>query len=66
MLCRGRALHEEMKADAPPAYHGLWEAYGEIIPALWKQAKDPTYFVRRQLPPNATPFPASLPTAEPA
>jgi fatty acid desaturase len=60
------ALHEEMKADAPPAYHGLWEAYGEIIPALWKQAKDPTYFVRRQLPPNAIPFPVSMPAGEPA
>jgi fatty acid desaturase len=60
------ALHEEMKEDAPPAYHGLWEAYKEIIPALLKQVKDPTYFVHRQLPPNATPFPATTPAAEPA
>ena len=60
------ALHAEMKADAPPVYNGLWEAYREIIPALWRQAKDPRYFVHRQLPPNATPFPASIPTAQPA
>lgn len=55
------ALHAEMKEDAPPAYNGLWEAYKEIIPALLKQVKDPTYFVRRQLPQRATPFPASGP-----
>jgi fatty acid desaturase len=60
------ALHEEMKADAPPAYHGLWEAYREIIPALWKQAKNPRYFVPRQLPPGATPFSNSTAAAEPA
>jgi len=60
------ALHAEMKADAPPAYHGLWEAYREIIPALWKQAKDPRYFVQRQLPPGATPFLTSPTAAEPA
>jgi fatty acid desaturase len=60
------ALHAEMKDDAPPAYSGLWDAYREILPALWKQTKDPTYFVRRQLPPHATPFPTSMPAAESA
>jgi fatty acid desaturase len=52
------ALHEIMKADTPPAYAGLWEAYGEIIPALWRQSKDPAYFVKRQLPAHARPFAA--------
>lgn len=60
------ALHEEMKADSPPAYHGLWETYREIIPALWRQHQNPRYFVRRELPPNAAPFPGPVPAAEPA
>lgn len=49
-------LHQELKADMPTPYQGLWEAYREIIPTLFKQAKDPTYFVQRQLPPTARPF----------
>ncbi len=44
------ALHEALKADMPPPYRGLWEAYREIIPTIWRQSKDPTYFVRRPLP----------------
>jgi fatty acid desaturase len=60
------ALHEEMKADAPRPYHGLWEAYREIIPALWRQYKEPTYFVQRQLPPSATPFQTPILKADPA
>ena len=50
------ALHEEMKADTPTPYNGFWEAYREIIPALLRQVKDPSYFVERQLPPGARPF----------
>jgi fatty acid desaturase len=59
-------LHAEMKDDAPAPYRGLIDAYSEILPALWKQTKDPTYFVRRHLPPNATPFPSSLAAAKSA
>ena len=47
------ALHEELKADMPPAYRGLWDAYREIIPALLRQAKDPAYYVKRPLPTHA-------------
>lgn len=43
-------LHELIKADCPAAYNGLIEAYREIIPALKRQAKDPHYYVQRQLP----------------
>ncbi len=43
-------LHALVKDDMPKPYRGLWEAYQEIIPALFKQAKDPTYFVKRELP----------------
>ena len=45
-------LHELIKADMPTPYNnGLLEAYREIIPALLRQSKDPTYYVQRQLPP---------------
>jgi hypothetical protein len=43
----------------PKPYNGLWEAYREIIPTLFRQAKDPTYFVRRPLPGSA-PLASSL------
>ncbi len=43
-------LHEIVKADMPIPYNGLVEAYKEIIPALMREAKDPTYFIKRQLP----------------
>jgi fatty acid desaturase len=55
------ALHAEMRADTPPAYHGLWAAYREIIPALLRQVKDPAYFVQRRLPPGA--FAMAVPSA---
>ncbi len=45
------ALHEEVRADMPAPYHGLVDAYREIIPALFRQASDPTYFVHRPVPP---------------
>ncbi len=54
-------LHQELKADMPKPYNGLWEAYREIIPTIFKQRKDPTYYVRRQLPGTAKPVPALEP-----
>jgi len=51
-------LHQELKADMPRPYHGLWEAYREIIPTLLKQVKNPTYFVQRQLPGHVPPVAA--------
>ncbi len=44
-------LHALIKTDMPAPYHGLLEAYREIVPTLLRQSKDPTYFVKRQLPP---------------
>jgi fatty acid desaturase len=49
-------LHEAMKGDTPPAYRGVIAAWTEILPALWRQRRDPTYFVERALPPTARPF----------
>ena len=48
-------LHEAIKADCPTPYPSSIAAYREIIPALARQLKDPTYFVRRELPPTAQP-----------
>jgi fatty acid desaturase len=48
-------LHAEMLKDCPKPYSGFWDAYREIIPTLARQMRDPTYFVRRQLPPTARP-----------
>ena len=48
-------LHKELKADMPKAYDGLWDAYREIIPTIVREVKDPTYFVRRELPVTAQP-----------
>lgn len=50
------ALHADMKADAPPPYNGLWPAYREIIPALLRQVKEPTWFVERKAAAGARPM----------
>ncbi len=50
-------LHREIQADCPPPYHGFWACYREIIPTLMRQLRDPTHFVRRELPPTARPTP---------
>lgn len=54
-------LHQELKADMPKPYDGLWGAYREIIPAILRQVKEPTYFVRRELPSTAQPVSALEP-----
>jgi Na+-transporting NADH:ubiquinone oxidoreductase subunit F len=43
-------LHEAVKGDMPEPYPSLWAAWKEIIPALFRQVKDPTYHVKRRLP----------------
>jgi fatty acid desaturase len=43
-------LHAAIKADCPQAYPSTIAAYREIIPALARQLKDPSYYVRRELP----------------
>ena len=49
-------LHEIMKPDTPKPYASTIEAYREIIPALLRQHREPTWFVRRELPPTARPY----------
>ncbi len=43
-------LHELVKDDCPEPYKGLADAWKEIIPALLRQRRDPSYYVERQLP----------------
>lgn len=49
-------LHRELLHDMPPPYTSMVAAYREVLPALWKQLRDPEYHVRRSLPPSARPF----------
>jgi fatty acid desaturase len=49
-------LHEEIGHDLAPVYPGLWAAYKELVPAVLRQLKDQTYYVRRELPHSAAPF----------
>ena len=46
-------LHEVVKADMPTPYRGLLEAWREIVPAVLRQVKDPSYYVERK-PPTPT------------
>ena len=43
-------LHAAIKSDTPPAYTSTVAAYAEIISALVRQTRDPTYHVVRPLP----------------
>ena len=43
-------LHKLMKDDCPKPYGSIVEAFREIIPAILKQVKDPSWFVERKLP----------------
>jgi fatty acid desaturase len=53
-------LHIEMLDDCAKPYTSFWDAYREIIPTLWRQLRDPDYFVRRVLPANAKQTPISM------
>ena len=46
-------LHKLMKDDCPPPYRSIIHAWREIIPTLRRQVKDPSYFVKRTLPPGS-------------
>jgi fatty acid desaturase len=51
-------LHEMIRADCPPAYPSLWAAWAEIMPALIRQRRDPSWCVIRKLPEGAGPIAA--------
>ncbi|WP_404989397.1 fatty acid desaturase family protein [Caballeronia sp. LZ003] len=43
-------LHDAVKHDMPPPYTSSIAAYAEIIPALMRQTRDPSYHVERPVP----------------
>ena len=45
-----KKLHEAVKDQMPKPKNSLWDAYKEIIPAILKQAKDPKYVLKVNLP----------------
>jgi fatty acid desaturase len=47
-------LHERIKDQCPAPYANLRAAYAEIIPALLRQRRDPSWFLVRQLSGTAT------------
>jgi fatty acid desaturase len=44
------ALRKEIAHDLPPAPHGLWATWSEIIPVLKKQRENPDYTFIPELP----------------
>ena len=45
-----KKLHELIKDQLPPIKKNLWQTYKEIIPAIVKQAKNPSYKIYVKLP----------------
>ena len=43
-------LHEAIRNDCPPPYTSLLAAFREILPTIWRQRKDPGYFIQRPVP----------------
>jgi fatty acid desaturase len=43
-------LHEAVKNDMPPATHGLWNVWKEIMPIVRRQRQDASYVFIPQLP----------------
>jgi fatty acid desaturase len=49
-------LHALIKDDLPPPNPSIWDGYKEMLRAVWRQRKDPDYYLRRELPPTAKPY----------
>jgi fatty acid desaturase len=58
-------LHEAIKDQLPPAYPSLYATYREMVPALWKQRRDPAHVIERTLP-DPAPGAQSNFTAQPS
>jgi fatty acid desaturase len=50
------ALHKELQHDLPAPCKNTYVAFREIVPAVLRQRRDPTYAIKRELPPGAKPF----------
>lgn len=53
-------LHELIRHDLPEANPGILHAWREVLPVLWRQRKDPRYYLRKSLPPGAQPYRAEF------
>jgi fatty acid desaturase len=53
-------LHELIKDQCPPPYNGVLAAYREIVPALLEQARNSSYFVKREVPESRPPSRAQV------
>ncbi|RMF38165.1 MAG: fatty acid desaturase [Alphaproteobacteria bacterium] len=49
-------LHALIAADLPAPDRSIWQAYRKVLPAFWRQLRDPEYYLRRELPPTARPY----------
>ncbi len=54
-------LHAEIARDLAPTYPSIWSVYREMVPVVLRQLKDPSVYVRRELPPGAAPFRGPVP-----
>jgi fatty acid desaturase len=50
------ALSDAMAAQMPPPYPSTWAAWREMAPTLWKERRNPDFFVQRPIP-EATDMP---------
>jgi fatty acid desaturase len=55
-------LHQVCAWDFPAPCRSFAEGYAEMLPALWRQRKDPDFHLRRLLPATANPY-QDAPTA---
>ncbi len=49
------ALHEDLKPYMPKPCSSVLAAYREIIPAIWRQRKEPNWHIERELPSGVRP-----------
>jgi len=47
------ALHAAIKHDCPAPMKSVFAAWGEMLPAVFRQLNEPGYFIRKELPPGA-------------
>ena len=53
-------LHQDLLPYMPKPCASVFDAYREIIPALWRQRKEPGWCIERKLPPGAVPVIAAM------
>jgi fatty acid desaturase len=53
-------LHKELQPYMPRPNSGIIDAYRDIIPALWRQRKDPNWYIKPKLPEGVAPVTAAM------